>query len=122
MNTDRLRIARQRSRHLRLLEDAGIPFPAPGQDCDHPMRALRFDGVQEGAPGTPPMAWVTCTLPACRGSFLIPVREDVAHEAGEDSADVLHGGPLGHASEEVMPDDTTPEPADSTKSRGHFGR
>jgi hypothetical protein len=116
MNHGRARTASARSRHLRLLHEAGIPVLAPGQDCDHPVGFLRFDGLQETRGEHALMAWVTCMVPDCFCSFLIPVRGDVTHHAGQDLPDSDHnGGPLAVD----MAHDTTPEPARSTKNRGH---
>jgi hypothetical protein len=78
MSTDRKLVVtpEQRERHLRFLERIGA-VGEPNPDCTHPVTSLRFDGLQEGARGKPPMAWVTCLADRCYCSFLIETREDL---------------------------------------------
>lgn len=71
---------------LALTERMGTELGAAanGDGCTHPLRSLRFDGIQEMADGGF-MASVTCTKPDCSGSFLLPIRED-------EHARLLNGG------------------------------
>lgn len=68
--------------------------------CPHPLRRARFDKPWRLDDRW--MAQVTCGV--CHGSFVIPMREDA------EALLSLVGGPRAV----VMPDDTTPEPAESS--------
>lgn len=70
------------------MEQGNPAIDTADDDCPHPLRSLRYDGIQEMADGSH-MASVTCTVPDCLRSFLIPIRED-------EQARLQNGGSRQH--------------------------